>query len=548
MTMSRHPLTVDLILLVAWPLGLLLIDTEWAFTPLGGIDPWVYLGTFVNFTYNLSNFSQTYYVGRLSWILPGYVAHALLPPVAAAVSLHLSVLYAATLGCYFCLRTTVGRRSALTVSVLLGGYQPLLDAVGWDYVDGAGIAYFFLACAAGTAAIHGKRPLLWSALSGALAGACLITNVAWLMLMPGFVIYLAWLSSGWPFVQRARLVLAIGAGAAAMTTACALVFATITGIFWFFLPSFTVSRVLMSQPNPWQSASYAWVWDSPLLGTACVVYLLSLIAVVKLLVRADVAASRAPHAVWLWTLPVMLLVQLSGTPVLQFPFYASYLIPGLALSTGALLADPLQRASLRGWVLPLAIAAAVWLLVFASPSGIQPFGEMARFGVAAASGVLAAIALRVSSRRSWTVAVGLACILVVLVVHRGARAGEPGERELNYRLTLDALERLVPIQLEKPFYFWYSDAAPRAYRSVYQSVASCYLWGYRLFSAQFPARTTPNGTVNHAQSGQRIVLLTETPQKLPEIEEKLGAEIRVVREGHVARDGLSFNMLVFDVR
>ena len=83
---------------------------------------------------------------------------------------------------------------------------------------------------------------------------------------------------------------------------------------------------------------------------------------------------------------------------------------------------------------------------------------------------------------------------------------------------------------------------------MYQSVASCYLWGYRLFSAQFPARTTPNGTVNHAQSGQRIVLLTETPQRLTEIEERLGAEIRVVREGHVARDGLSFNMLVFDVR
>ena len=42
--------------------------------------------------------------------------------------------------------------------------------------------------------------------------------------------------------------------------------------------------------------------------------------------------------------------------------------------------------------------------------------------------------------------------------------------------------------------------------------------------------------------------MTEKPQRVEEIEEKLGAGIRVIREGHVERDGLSFNMLVFDVR
>jgi hypothetical protein len=535
-------------ILVAWPLLLLLVDADWVFSPLGGVDSWVYFGTFVNLTYNLTSFSQTYYVGRLSWILPGFFAHSVLPPVAAEVSLHVAVFYAATLGCYFCLRTTVGRRAALTVSLLLGAYQPFLDAVGWDYVDGAGIAYFLLACATGTAAMQGKRPLLSGMWSGVFAGACLITNVAWLMLMPGFVIYLAWLSSGWSFLQRSRLVLAIGAGVAAVTIACGRVFDRITGVFWFFLPSITVSRVLVSQPNPWQSQSYEWLLDSALLGTACVVYLFSLIAVVKQFVRGGAPTSTAPHAVCLWTLPVMLLVQLSGTPVLQFPFYASYLIPGLALSTGALLADPLQRVSLRGWVLPLIIAATVWLLVFASRSGLQPAGDIARFLVAITLVVLAAIALRVSSRRSWLFAVGLACVLLLLVVHRGTRVGERGERELNYRLTFDALERLVPIQLEKPFYFWYPDAAPRAYRSVYQAVASCYLWGYRLFSSRFPERITPAGTLNQPISGQRIVLLTEQAHDVSELEKALGAGIRVIHEARVAREGLSFNILVFDVR
>ena len=546
--MSRYPLAADLSLLVAWPLMLLLADFDWAFTPLGKIDPWVYFGTFVNLPYILTNFSQTYYVGRLSWILPGYLAHSLLPPVAAVVCLHLAVFYAATLGCYFSLKTTVGRMPALVVSLILGAYQPFLDAVGWDYVDGAGVAYFLLACACGAVGVQGKRPRLWGVWSGVFAGACVITNLAWLMLLPGLVIYLACLSSGWPYVQRARLALSIGAGAAAVTIACALVFASITGVYLFFLPSISVSRVLVSQPNPWQNPTYEWVWDSALLGTAGAVYLLSLIAAVRQAASRGVAASIAPHAVWLWTLPVMLLVQLSGTPVLQFPWYVSYLIPGLALSTGGLLAEPLRRVSPRAVAAALTIAAAVWLPVFASARGTQPAGEIAPFMVAVALVTLAAIALRMSSRRAWLSAMGLACIVVLLVVHRGTREGQAGERETSYRVTVDALEQLLPIQLEKPFYFWYSQDAPRAYHSAYQSISSCYMWAYRLFSARFPARTTPTGTVNQPQSGQRIVLLTETPQTVHEIEEKLGAGIRVVREGHIARDGLGFNLIVFDVK
>ena len=126
--------------------------------------------------------------------------------------------------------------------------------------------------------------------------------------------------------------------------------------------------------------------------------------------------------------------------------YLSYLIPGLALATGALLADPLQRVSPRGLALALPIAAAVWLLVFASPSGIQLLGGIARFVLAVAIVMLAAIAFRVSSRRSSPFAVGLACVLLLLVVHRGMRVGEPGERELSYRVTVDAFEQLRPIQ------------------------------------------------------------------------------------------------------
>ena len=252
---------------------LLAIDADWAFTPLGQIDPWVYFGTFVNLSYNLTNFSRD--VLRRPTVVDSSRISCACAPAARSRNavLHLAVFYAATVGCYSLLSmATVGRRPALVVSLLLGAYQPFLNAVGWDYVDGAGLAYFSLACACGTAADQGKRPLLWSAPSGVFAGACIITNIAWLMMMPGFC-HLSGpaLAAGGPRAY-VRLGLALGAGTTAITVACAIVYARITGNYWFFLPSITVSRALVSQSNPWQSQSYDWAWDNALLGTACAVF------------------------------------------------------------------------------------------------------------------------------------------------------------------------------------------------------------------------------------------------------------------------------------
>jgi hypothetical protein len=65
---ARRDLAGDLTLLLAWPLLLLLIDFDWAFTPPGSIDPWVYFGTFVNLSYNLTTRRVT--TSATSWILP----------------------------------------------------------------------------------------------------------------------------------------------------------------------------------------------------------------------------------------------------------------------------------------------------------------------------------------------------------------------------------------------------------------------------------------------------------------------------------------------
>src|SRR6185295_9311228 len=68
---------------------------------VGTIDPWVYHGFFGHFSeYITSWFPGTYYGSRLAWIIPGYIANALLSPVNANYVLHFAVYYLVALSLY----------------------------------------------------------------------------------------------------------------------------------------------------------------------------------------------------------------------------------------------------------------------------------------------------------------------------------------------------------------------------------------------------------------------------------------------------------------
>src|SRR5215467_1325496 len=65
-------------------------------TPGGNqsIDPWVYVGFSLSLPAHLQRFGETYYASRLSWIVPGFIAHRLFPPLVAEYVLHLAFFYA----------------------------------------------------------------------------------------------------------------------------------------------------------------------------------------------------------------------------------------------------------------------------------------------------------------------------------------------------------------------------------------------------------------------------------------------------------------------
>ena len=126
--------------LLALPWLLVLINPSWLLTAPGNIDPWIYFGFFGNFPDYLRVFGDTYYASRLAWIVPGTLVHEMMPPLAARYVLHVGVFYVALFAIHFTLRRTAGPRAALFASILIGCDTYFLRAVGWDYVDGAGIA------------------------------------------------------------------------------------------------------------------------------------------------------------------------------------------------------------------------------------------------------------------------------------------------------------------------------------------------------------------------------------------------------------------------
>src|SRR5262249_34743869 len=152
-------------------------NSAWIFTGPGWIDPWVYFGFFRHLVeYKSVLFPKLYYGSRLAWILPGYVAYHVFSPKVANLVLHFTFYYVAIFSLYALLKRATTSANALLVTVLLGSYSRFLAAIGWDYVDGAGIAYFLLALALVARATE-KGPRLWLLTGGAAAMAMCYTNL-----------------------------------------------------------------------------------------------------------------------------------------------------------------------------------------------------------------------------------------------------------------------------------------------------------------------------------------------------------------------------------
>ena len=194
------------LILALWPVILALANPKWMYNgPLR--DPYIYLGAFLRLPAQLSQWGDLYFYSRLAYLLPGYLVYQRLPPQLANAALDFGYFYGSILTLFVLLKQQAGVRTALFTALIAGGYSHFLEAIGWDYMDGAGAMYLLLALWAISRSRTSARSWAWLLLAGAALGAGLHTHIVTLALWPAAGLYLL---LRWPEARRWRSWLAAG--------------------------------------------------------------------------------------------------------------------------------------------------------------------------------------------------------------------------------------------------------------------------------------------------------------------------------------------------
>jgi hypothetical protein len=111
------------------------------YSPIGTSDPWFYTGYFTNFSYLLLHHGFSYYVSRLPWIIPGRFAYSIASPEFATLLLCAAIATASGWSLYWVVRWYYGNSPAIVAALAVITNTYFMSAAGWQYPDGAAIAY-----------------------------------------------------------------------------------------------------------------------------------------------------------------------------------------------------------------------------------------------------------------------------------------------------------------------------------------------------------------------------------------------------------------------
>jgi hypothetical protein len=504
------------------PLVVLLRQDNSLFAAPHNIDSWLYLGYFRNLFEYKQVYRATYYGSRLSWILPGWTAHAWLGPLIGSYVLHLAVHLTATLSLFEILRRSIAIRAAFLATFVFSVSPQLNAATGSDYIDGAGIAYCLLGMALLTSP---ERPRARTLIAGGAAlAACVYTNLFWIALMPAAAIGCVTLVGS---VKRCGRMAAWGAvGAALLTAALCAVNYRLDGLWWFYEPSLRAARELLAMKNFWFRGLLGDFGLEPWLWIPAIALVLSILELVRRSGRARTGFALA----YLAALAAMCYFQFARRqPVLGLSFYASYLLPFAFLVIGSAIWGVVEDMSSLQFTALCAWACLAFGVVWIDWSGgYTPIWPSYRIAVAVAGGALVAAAWAMRGR---TVAALLALAAFALFTSElrfasgmwpaGSPPNPVAHGPHEYRQTFERLvgmsDTLDRLRAGKRVYFWYDEN--ELPRSDYWALNAVYMFVLHRIGADFPA----GACAMPVEPGSLMVIATERPALLPRARAELAA-------------------------
>lgn len=553
----------NLLVILALPCLQLSVYQGWIFASSQLIDAGVYLGYLFRFEQHLKAFAGTYYGTRLSWILPGHLVYQVFSPVVANYVLHLGVYYLAAISLYLILKHHIGWRTGLITAVAMGCYPYFILAVGWDYVDGVGLAYCLLTMLMLTYASTANWWQLSSFLSGFFYGALIFSNITWIFCMPVLLVY--YLSNNWLYQKRSLITIFLFSltGFVTITLSLSLINYWINRDFLFYLPSLNFALNTVGKPNPFWEDWSIWLPRAAWLLLPIFVFIGSTLLLWLNRARRLALSSLVVmlQCCFILFFSIQTILELKGAIFLQTYYYASYSIPFLFLAIGSQLSNVLER--LRKFELGLALFLPIFisitfLLAYPAADSWPPYYPTLAFSYCGLylMGLCSLLLIHTRTTRKVAIVAGLVLILTLITpVLTTASLSQDLERknqqEEEYLATIDASKILQTIDPEVQLVFWYDlDEA-----NVYRAIASTYLWGYRLIGEEFPSLSSQYVTIEQAkrqlQLHPKVVILSKRSnplsQSVMQSLSKIGFQAKSLASYSINRGQQSFIMTIIEV-
>ncbi len=449
--------TIDIGLLLLALAALAALKSDWLFnTTTYVVDAWMYLGYFLH--YDLPTMlADNKKIARLPWILSGYLAHSLFPPVVAAYVLHIGYFAAGVVGLYLVLSRLVNRSVALFVGAFYVAHFIIHGTGGWDYHNtAAGPFYLFSYLALVNAVDRIERPIGGFLIFGVLFALTVHTNVLFLDLLPALAIQgvfqLARRAQGSQL--RIRRIVVAGVSAIAGAVLCTVVLGAINVLagreFLFFKTLLKVSTFLIENPQRelawWESWSSLWWATNAAIMFPVIAVAASLLSFAvdgaKLLAHGRAGLKWTTRQTlcleFLATMAITGLWQTLGHPILQPGYMAYPVYYPMLFAIAALLAGFLPERALDHSVLLKIVIVAIPAIFIATDTVLParwlpfqpPFPPNLNFWSILVAGLTIALALSYGWRRSGAIVAAAASWLAVSATF-GLANSQLAQRDLD---------------------------------------------------------------------------------------------------------------------
>ncbi|QWR76321.1 hypothetical protein E2O03_001825 [Candidatus Magnetomonas plexicatena] len=530
---------------------MLIVNNKWIFTNAFFIfvDPWIYLGYFLDFSGHLNAFKVDFYTNyfgtRFPWIVPGILAYKFFSPLAANYVLHLGFLYAALFSAYFIIKNILNKNTALFTTVLLGSYSYFLFSLGWDYVDGAEITYFLIIILCLVNLKKTNENLAF--FIGVFYALLLYTHLYMIIYTPAFLVFHgnSALKTNLNFV---KLITFVSIGFLLVTISFFILNYVVSGQVVFFLPQIKVAMDLSLGHHRWKLPIEQWLFNAGHLVIPFIAFVINFILMVYSFFRkANEKKVLLLRLLYILSFLMAVVFELLKKPVLQQIFYASNLIPFLFLSIATWFYPFLEKLNRKQMLLVVMCSITILLIPFGlySDAGTYVMIRYRKLLMLLIVVAGSAFIYFTSNTKRYIAYVLFFCLSFSVINYLSSfrevfQNSNNVQRESAHIAVVKTIKYLMEINPKSESLFWYNSETDPMGR-LFRAVNSAYMWRYRRVSSEFP-KIDKN---IHPDNSTKIVFLTsknEDYETAVNILKNVNYKAKLVSMKTIEQDNINFKI------